>query len=248
MWGRTRAAALAVLVGTSLGLVVVASDPVAVAAKRPPKPVVTKVDPRNGPTTGGTVVTIKGKHLATAKKVLFGKAKGKSIKVKSDRKITVVAPPHAEGVVDVVVKTKGGASAKGSTAKFTYAAEKPQVTSVAPATGPDTGGTRVTVTGTGFSGVTAVTFGGTPGTAVAVSSPTQLSVTSPAHAPGLVHISVTNGAGRSWSPRFSTSGKRSATSASCCTRSSAMACIYSRRPRRNRASPKPTSASSRRPW
>jgi hypothetical protein len=55
----------------------------------------------------------------------------------------------------------------------------------------------VTVTGTGFIGVSAVTFDGTPGTAVTVSSPTQLTVTSPAHAAYAVHINVTTAAGMS---------------------------------------------------
>ena len=197
MFGRTRAAALAAVVVTSLGLVVVGSTPSAVAAKKPPKPVVSKIDPRNGPTSGGTLVTIKGKHLKTATKVLFGKAKGTKLKVKSDKKLKVLAPPHAEGLVDVRVKTKGGKSATSPLARFTYAVTKPQVSSVTPGSGPDTGGTQVTVTGTGFTGVTAVSFSGTPGTAVSVASPTELSVTTPAHDPGVVHISVTNAAGSS---------------------------------------------------
>ena len=100
-----------------------------------PKPAVTRLDPRTGSTAGGTVVTIKGKHLTTTKTVLFGKAKGTKVKVKSDRKLTVVSPPHAEGVVDVTVKTKGGKSA--STAP-------PQVTPTTDVTYPSLG--RVTLT------------------------------------------------------------------------------------------------------
>jgi hypothetical protein len=195
-----RAAALAVLVAASLGLVVLGAEPTAVAAKRPskpPKPVISKIDPRNGPTTGGTVVTIKGKHLKTTKKVLFGKAKATRLKVTSDKKLIVTAPPHAAGAVDVTVKSRGGRSAKSAAARFTYALEKPQVTAVAPNTGPDTGGTRVTVTGTGFAGVTQVSFGGVPGTGLTISSPTQLSVTSPETSAGLIHVNVTNPAGTS---------------------------------------------------
>src|SRR4051812_47708772 len=98
-----RAAALAVLVGTSLGLVVVGGEPAAVAAKKPAKPVVSKVQPASGPAAGGTVVTIKGKNLKSATKVLFGSAKGTRLKVTSNRSLTVVAPAHAAGVVDVRV-------------------------------------------------------------------------------------------------------------------------------------------------
>src|SRR4051812_24163927 len=56
---------------------------------KPPRPVVSKIDPRTGPPAGGTVVTVKGKHLKTTKKVLFGSAKGTKLKVKSDHKLTV---------------------------------------------------------------------------------------------------------------------------------------------------------------
>ena len=195
-----RAAALAMVVCASLGVVVLDGAPVAGAAAKPPKPpkpVVSKLDPRTGPPAGGTVVTIKGKHLKTATKVLFGSAKGTKLKVKSDKKLTVVAPPHAAGIVDVTVKTKGGKSAKSAADRFTYALSRPHVTGLAPSTGPDTGGTRVTVTGTGFDGVTSVIFGDTPGTAVSVASSTQLAVTSPEGIPGKVHVHVTNAAGTS---------------------------------------------------
>jgi len=192
-----RAAALAVIVGTSLTSVAVSSGAGEAAAPRPPKPAITKVDPKFGPTTGGTVVTIKGTHLTGATKVLFGTTKGTALKVKSDHKLTVVEPAHDEGVVDVRVKTRGGTSAKGNTARFTYALEKPAVTGLTPASGPAAGGNVVTVSGTGFTGVTSVTFAGTPGTSVVVVSPTELTVVAPAHDPGLAHVNVTNAAGTS---------------------------------------------------
>jgi len=205
VFGLTRAAArqalvpvlVPVLVTASLGLVVVGSDPAAHAATRPPKPVVTKVDPAVGPTFGGTVVTIRGKNLKTAKQVLFGTTPGTQLHVKSDKVLTVVAPAHAEGIIDVKVRTRGGKSARTSADHFNFVTQRPQVTAVAPSSGPAAGGTVVTVTGTGFIGVTGVTFDGTPGTAVTVSSPTQLTVTSPAHAAYAVHINVTSGAGTS---------------------------------------------------
>jgi hypothetical protein len=196
---RTWIAALALSLVSGAGLVVAAPD-LATAAKKPhkpAKPVIKKIDPATGSAAGGTLVTIKGKHLKTAKKVLFGKTKGTELKVKSDKKLTVVAPPHATGTVDVVVRTKGGKSAKSSKARFSYVNSRPQVTGVSPNTGPDTGGTVVTVTGSGFAGVTAVTFEGTPGTSVQVISPDRLTVVSPEHAPGLVNVQVPTAAGTS---------------------------------------------------
>ncbi|MGA2805586.1 MAG: S53 family peptidase, partial [Acidimicrobiales bacterium] len=56
----------------------------------------------------------------------------------------------------------------------------PTVTGVSPSSGSSTGGTAVTVTGTGFvAGNTTVDFGTSQATSVSVSSPQQLSATSP---------------------------------------------------------------------
>ena len=74
--------------------------------------------------------------------------------------------------------------------------DPPSVQSVAPSAGPDTGGTLVTIVGTNLGGVTAVSFGDTPAK-FTVTSPGQLTATSPAHAAGPVDISVTSGSGMS---------------------------------------------------
>ena len=71
----------------------------------------------------------------------------------------------------------------------------PSVTAVSPAAGPNLGGTVVTVTGTEFIGVTAVTFGGLPATIFTVDSPTQITATAPAGAVGPVDIRVTTPVG-----------------------------------------------------
>jgi hypothetical protein len=195
-----RATALTVLIAVVPALVALVGPAPGsqAAATKLKKPVVTQVDPKNGSTDGGDVVTIQGKHLKTAKKVTFGGAAGTSLKVVSDKRLTVVAPAHAEGLVDVRVVTKAGKSAKSSLARYYFAVLRPQISGISPGTGPTAGGTRVTVTGTGFSGVTAVTFAGdTPGTDVVVLSPTSLQVTSPPHAAGVTHINVTAAGGTS---------------------------------------------------
>jgi hypothetical protein len=66
------------------------------------------------------------------------------------------------------------------------------ISQVFPATGAATGSTSVTVTGTGFViGSTTVDFGGTAGTSVNVQSATTLTVVTPAHAAGVVNVTVT---------------------------------------------------------
>ena len=72
---------------------------------------------------------------------------------------------------------------------------QPVITTINPASGKTTGGTVVTITGSGFQSGATVSFGGTAGTAVTVQSATQLRVTAPAHAAGAVSVVVTNPGG-----------------------------------------------------
>jgi hypothetical protein len=61
---------------------------------------------------------------------------------------------------------------------------------VSPNTGTDAGGVSVTVTGTGFTGVPSVTFGGVAATSVVVVNAGQLTCVTPAHADGAVTVAV----------------------------------------------------------
>ena len=73
----------------------------------------------------------------------------------------------------------------------------PAVTAVSPATGPASGGTTVTINGTGFTGATKVSFGSNAGTGMTVISATQITAVSPAHAAGKVNVKVTTPSGTS---------------------------------------------------
>lgn len=63
-------------------------------------------------------------------------------------------------------------------------------TSVVPATDEEAGGQEVVITGTGFTGVTGVNFGTEAGTGFTVGSDTQITVTAPAHAKGVVDLTI----------------------------------------------------------
>jgi len=66
----------------------------------------------------------------------------------------------------------------------------PTVSSISPANGPAAGGTSVTITGTGFTGATSVSFGSTAASDFKVESDTQITATSPAGS-GAVNVIVT---------------------------------------------------------
>jgi alpha-tubulin suppressor-like RCC1 family protein len=76
-------------------------------------------------------------------------------------------------------------------------AGQPTVTGVTPGEGPEAGGTSVTISGTNFEGATAVKFGAAAATSFTVKSSTTIEATSPAHAAGILDITVTSAKGTS---------------------------------------------------
>ena len=72
----------------------------------------------------------------------------------------------------------------------------PSISALSPARGTTGGGTSVTITGTGFTGATAVTFAGVAATSFTVDSATQITAVTPAGASaGDVDVAVTTGGG-----------------------------------------------------
>jgi hypothetical protein len=67
----------------------------------------------------------------------------------------------------------------------------PTVASVSPSSGPASGGTSVTITGTNFVSGATLTFGGAAATSVIVVSATSITARTPAHAAGPVNVVVT---------------------------------------------------------
>ncbi len=97
----------------------------------------------------------------------------------------------------MVITNNDGQTVTGAGA-FTYVViPVPAVTAVSPAGGSTAGGTRVTLTGTAFTGATAVRFGTTAGTDLVVEGDTQITVSSPAHTAGIVGVTVTTPGGTS---------------------------------------------------
>lgn len=83
-------------------------------------------------------------------------------------------------------------------ASLANAANSPTVTSISPSSGAIAGGTSVTITGTGFTGATAVDFGSTPATVTATTSDTSITATSPATSTaGVDDVTVTTPEGTS---------------------------------------------------
>jgi hypothetical protein len=80
----------------------------------------------------------------------------------------------------------------GGGGALSFAAPAPVIARITPASGPAAGGTPVTISGSGFDGATAVSFGTSPAATYSVNSDTQIVAVSPAGAAGTtVDLTVT---------------------------------------------------------
>ena len=149
------------------------------------------VSPSTGSTSGGTQVTITGTNFSGVTAVKFGTTNATNYTVDSSTQITATSPAGT-GTVNITVVATGGTSATSAANQFVYTASV-TITGISTSTGPTSGGTTVVITGTNFTGATAVKFGATNVSSYTVISPTQISAVSPSAVAGAVYVTVTNG-------------------------------------------------------
>ena len=134
----------------------------------PPKPQIFGFTPSKGPV--GTTVTITGSDFSGVTAVKFHGTNAQSFIVNSDTKITaVVASGSTSGPISIT--GPGGVATSPSSYSVTLP-PKPHISGFAPAKGP--AGTTVTITGSDFTGVTAVKFHGTNAQSFIVNSDTKI--------------------------------------------------------------------------
>jgi hypothetical protein len=153
-------------------------------------PTIIGVTPSSGPSAGGTAVTISGSNFTAGATVTVGSAAATGVTVVNSSTISAVTPAGATGPASIKVTNPDGQSAT-ATAAFTYS-PPPTVGGVTPSSGPTSGGTAVTITGSNFQAGATVTFGTTPATSVTVVNATTLTATTPAGSAGAAAVVVTN--------------------------------------------------------
>ena len=161
-------------------------------------PTVTSLNPAAGAASGGNGVVITGTGFTGATAVKFGTIDAGSFTVNSATQITATAPAGTAGTsVDVTITTPVGTSvATALSTKYSYGA--PIITKLDPNGGSAVGNTSVTITGTGFTGVTSVMFGNVAAKSFVVMSPTQIIAVSPPGTTGTaVDVVVNTPAGSS---------------------------------------------------
>ena len=122
----------------------------------PPVPTVTGVSPASTNVHGGNTITITGSGFTDASDVSFYKDGVQwgdidDFTVVDDSHITFPAPSDVPETVDTVVTTPAGSSATSTADRLTFTEGNPTITGVSPASGPTTGGTPVTITGSNLN-------------------------------------------------------------------------------------------------
>ena len=147
-------------------------------------PTITNISPTSGPI--GTTVTITGTNFTGATAVSFGGTAAASYSVVSATSITAVVASGTTGTISVI--TPGGTATSSGT--FTFI-PPPTITSFTPTTGGT--GLTVTITGTNFTGATAVTIGGTNATSFTVVSATSITAVVASGTTGTILITTPGG-------------------------------------------------------
>jgi len=164
-----------------------------------PAPTITKIAPAFSSTNGGTVITITGTHFLSGATVAFGPNNATSVTFVNSTTLKATTPPSTlgtvEGTVSVFVTNPDNQFAtlpQGLTYHL-----PPSLTSLSPPAGLPSGGYEVTLNGQYFRPGATVLFGATPATSVVFNNNTNLTVTVPAHAAGVVSVVEKNSDGLS---------------------------------------------------
>lgn len=154
-------------------------------------PVITSVSPANGPSQGGTPINLVGTGFSGGAAVYFGGVPGTVVNWNGSSSIFVRTPSNVLGPVAVtLVNSDGGTSTLANA--FTYESGGGMgVYTVSPSTGPASGGTIVTIGGSGFNAGSWATFDGVPATSTTVIGSNQIVATTPAGLSGASTVAVT---------------------------------------------------------
>src|SRR4029078_6921707 len=126
---------------------------------QPAPPAPASVTPSSGLGSGGTAVTVNGTGFQSGATASFG-GSGPTVTRGTPTAVSRTTTAHAVGTVDVVVTNTDGQSGTCVSCYQFTPPPPPAITSVSPNSGTSTGGTSVTIAGTGFSTGATASFGG----------------------------------------------------------------------------------------
>jgi hypothetical protein len=156
-----------------------------------PPPELRQVGPSRGSQLGGLQVALLGEHFAEGVTARFGGVPA-AVRFLTGKELSATTPAFTGyGEVDVEVTNPDGASSL-LPAAFTYEPKPaPEITGLAPASGPTTGGTRVLIEGKNFAPGAAVYVGREPPKDLVVKSATEIQIVTAARKMhGVVDVEV----------------------------------------------------------
>jgi hypothetical protein len=169
------------------------------------QPSINGTSPASGPVGGGTTLTVTGAGFVSGAVVKVGGRNATTTFVSSTTLRATTPAGTASGGVAVQVVNPNGLSATRSNAFWytggsTPSGAYPTVSAVSPASGPLSGGTQITVTGSNYVSGAVVKVGGRNATSISFVSSTTLRARTPAGAAvGSTSVQVVNPNGNSGS-------------------------------------------------
>lgn len=162
-------------------------------------PTITSISPTSGPVAGGTQIRVNGTRFVSGARVNV-QGRAATTTFVSATELRATTPAGTAGAASVQVVNPNNQSATLNNA-FTYTSTSgaaPSIGGISPTSGPVSGGTQITITGTNFVSGATVRVGGRAATAIAFVSPSQLRATTPAGAAtGSTSVQVVNPSGQS---------------------------------------------------
>jgi hypothetical protein len=162
------------------------------------KPTISSIDPISA-TAGGSSFTLKviGTNFDSSATINWNGTALTSQYVSATEVDATIASSliATAGSATITVTTTAGTSSGSYTLTINEAA--PTVTGISPTSGTTAGGTSVNITGTNFTGATAVNFSSTAATSFNVNSSTGITAVSPAGSVGTVDVTVVTPTGTS---------------------------------------------------
>jgi hypothetical protein len=144
--------------------------------------------PKSGPTLGGGALSISCTGLHYGATVSIGGVEAETLSVDVIAELVVVKiPPGEAGAATLGVESPFATVTLD--APYYYVAPSPlTITSISPELGPKTGGTSVTLSGTGFETGMSIRIGALPALSLTVLDGETAEVVTPAGSPGSAHV------------------------------------------------------------
>jgi hypothetical protein len=158
------------------------------------------LQPSHGPFTGGTRAVLTGRGFSSKLRVFVGgiEVPSGNVLASDPTRAAIVTPPGPPGDVEVMIRDDATAKERRLPKGFTYDAFVVQ-----PDSGATSGGTRISLTGSGTSwdASTTVAIAGTACTDLVVTTPTKLECLTPPGTPGAKDVTVTTSDGKTMQAR-----------------------------------------------